>query len=375
MKMLAAACAVQALALIAPAYAAGPHAEKPIEVKVIVVANFEVGADTGDKPGEFQLWAERENLSEAIPYKGGLHPLMRNKDGLYGIVWGSTGRMFGSASEQLAALLLDPRFDFSKTYWLLTGISGGDPELAPVGSAAWARWVINGDPMREFDDREIPANWPYGLFPIGASKPNELPNDPNSFGAITDSDHLSMALPLNQGLAHWAFNMTKSVKIPDSAVLKKERQPWKGFPNAQKPPVVLMGETLGALRYWHGAKRTQWARDWVKLWTDGKGVFAMSNMESQTIAGALYSMSKTGIVDMDRVLVLRTASNFTMPPPGTPATKSVGEEEAGQLGAYEANYVVGIPVVRELMKNWTKYRDAIPSAPIPASPAPTAPAK
>jgi purine nucleoside permease len=31
-----------------------------------------------------------------------------------------------------------------------------------------------------------------------------------------------------------------------------------------------MGETLGALRYWHGAGRTQWARDWVKLWTHGR---------------------------------------------------------------------------------------------------------
>jgi purine nucleoside permease len=73
------------------------------------------------------------------------------------------------------------------------------------------------------------------------------------------------------------------------------------------------------------------------------------------------------------VLVLRTASNFTMPPPQISATKSVGEEEAGQLDAYESNYAVGIPIVRELMKNWTKYRDAIPSAPIPASTASTAP--
>ena len=32
---------------------------KPIPVKVIVVANFEPGADMGDAPGEFQLWAER----------------------------------------------------------------------------------------------------------------------------------------------------------------------------------------------------------------------------------------------------------------------------------------------------------------------------
>jgi purine nucleoside permease len=58
-------------------------------VKVIVVANFEPGEDTGDAPGEFQLWAEREKLSEKIPIRGALRPLERNAAGLYGIVWGS----------------------------------------------------------------------------------------------------------------------------------------------------------------------------------------------------------------------------------------------------------------------------------------------
>jgi purine nucleoside permease len=339
-------------------------AQTPIEVKVIVIANFEPGADTGDAPGEYQLWAEREKLTEAIPIKGALHPLMHNsKTDLYGIVWGDTGSMFGGAAEQLTALVLDPRYDFRKTYWLFTGISGGDPELAPVASAAWARWVIQGDPMREFDDREIPKDWPYGLFAIGAKGPNQLPNDANSFGGMTDASKLNMAFPLNQGLARWAFAMTKDVKIPDSALMKKERAAWKGYPNAQRPPFVLMGETLGATRYWHGEKRTQWARDWVKMWTGGKGVFAMSNTESQSLAGAMNVMAKAGLVDRDRVLVLRTASNFTRPPPGVAATESVGDEGPGQLGAYEANYVVGAPVVHDLLANWSKYKDAIPTAP------------
>jgi purine nucleoside permease len=124
-----------------------------------------------------------------------------------------------------------------------------------------------------------------------------------------------------------------------------------------------MGETLGATRYWHGEKRTQWARDWVKMWTGGKGVFAMSNTESQSLAGAMNVMAKAGLVDRDRVLVLRTASNFTRPPPGVAATESVGDEGPGQLGAYEANYVVGAPVVHDLLANWSKYKDAIPTAP------------
>lgn len=337
----------------------------PIPVKVIVIANFEPGKDTGDVPGEFQLWAEREHLDEEIPVRGALHPLMRNSEGLYGIVWGSAGSLMSGVGEQLTALLLDERFDFTRTYWLFTGISGVDPQVASVGSAAWSRWVVSGDAMREFDDREVPGTWPYGLFAIGAQAPNQLPADPDSFAGMTDSGKLGMAVKLNQGLANWAFAMTKDVKIPDSPELAAARAAWKGYPMAQKPPFVLMGETLGAIRYWHGPGRTQWARDWVGLWTGGKGRFVMTNMESQTMAGAMLNAAAQGLVDLDRVLVLRTASNASMPPPGISATESVGDEGPGQMVAYEANYRVGAPVVHELLANWKTYGETIPGGETP----------
>jgi purine nucleoside permease len=363
-----AAAAIWATAALPSVQAAEPPvpvlpAVTPIPVKVIVIANFEPGEDTGDTPGEFQLWAERETLTEVIPIKGALHPLRRNAQGLYGMVWGSPDTMLGSVSDQLTALLLDPRFDFTKTYWLFTGISGVDPELASVGSAAWSRWVVQGDTLREFDDREVPKDWPYGLFAIGATKPNELPGSTQDFAGFTDTGKLAMSLKLNQGLAQWAFAMTRSVPIPDSPALQADRARWKGYPNAQKPPFVLMGETLGSVRYWHGPGRTQWARDWVKLWTGGKGRFAMTNMESQAMAGAMAMAAKQGLVDLDRVLVLRTGSNPSMPPPGVGAVESVANEGAGQIAAYEANYRVGVPVVHELLKRWETYRETIPSSP------------
>jgi len=335
---------------------------KRIPVKVIVIANFEPGEDTGDIPGEFQLWAEREKLDDVIALPGGVHPLRRNARGLYGMVWGGTGTLFGDAGQQLIGLLMDPRFDFSKTYWLFTGISGVDPQLASVGSAAWARWVVQGDTLREFDDREVPKSWPYGLFAIGATAPNALPDNGNSFGGSDDTAGLGMAIELNQGLARWAFERTRSITIPDTPALQKARAAWKGFPNAQRPPFVLMGETLGARRYWHGSGRTQWARDWVKLWTHGKGVFAMTNMESQTLAGAIELGAKLKLVDPARVMVLRTGSNPSMPPPGKSAVASVSDEGLGQIAAYEANYRVGAPVVNELLDHWDRYVDTIPTA-------------
>lgn len=325
---------------------------RAIPVKVVVVANFENGKELGDKPGEYQFWVERERLFETIAVRGATGPIRKNKQGLYGLLL-----------ENLVPFLLDPRFDFSKTYWLFTGISGVDPQVASVGSAAWARWVINGDELREIDDREIPAGWPYGLFAIGAMKPNTLPTDPNSFGSVESVDELGMAYPLNQGLVRWAYALTKDVKIPDTPALQKQREAWTGFPSAQRAPFVLLGETLGSVRYWHGASRTQWARDWVKLWTHGQGVFAMTNMESQTAARTMQNFSKQHFVDVQRVMVLRTASNPSGPPPGRDALATIGDEEPGQVAAYEANYRVGVPVLHELLDHWATYERTIPSAP------------
>ena len=43
------------------------HAEtKPIPVKVVVLATFEIGEVTGDRPGEFQPWVEGLPLKETI---------------------------------------------------------------------------------------------------------------------------------------------------------------------------------------------------------------------------------------------------------------------------------------------------------------------
>jgi len=318
-------------------------------VKMVVVANFENGADAGDKPGEFQLWVEREHLDQTLNIRGATPPIRHN-----------THRLYGLLLENTTPFVLDPKYDFSKTYWLFTGISGVDPQVASVGSASWARWVINGDEMREIDDREIPAGWPYGLFAIGAQRPNTLPTDPNSFGSAESADDLGMAYPLNQDLVHWAFNLTRNVVIPDSPALKQQRDAWKGYPNAQKPPFVLMGETLGSVRYWHGAGRTQWARDWVKLWTRGQGVFVMTNMESQSAARMMQTFAKLGMVDRNRVMVLRTASNPSGPPPGVDPLSSIGDEAPGQVAAYEANYRVGAPVVHEIIAHWNEYENRVP---------------
>jgi purine nucleoside permease len=50
---------------------------KPWTVKMVIVTMFEVGNDTGDTPGEFQFWVEREHLDEKLAFPGGGQTLRR----------------------------------------------------------------------------------------------------------------------------------------------------------------------------------------------------------------------------------------------------------------------------------------------------------
>ncbi len=112
------------------AQAVAPDA--PIRIRVVVVTMFERGEDTGDTPGEFQFWVEREHLDRIVPLPSGYHHVRLNKDGVLGMV---TGVGTAKAAASVMALGLDPRFDLSKAYWIVAGIGGGDPEDVSVGSA------------------------------------------------------------------------------------------------------------------------------------------------------------------------------------------------------------------------------------------------
>src|SRR2546429_2320507 len=116
----------------------GASPSKPIPIKVVIVAMFERGADTGDTPGEYQLWVEREHLNQIIPLPAGYHPVRLNKDGVLGIL---TGVGTAKAAASVMAVGLDPCFDLSKAYWLIAGIGGGDSadaSLRPPRLAATA---------------------------------------------------------------------------------------------------------------------------------------------------------------------------------------------------------------------------------------------
>ncbi|MDB5482346.1 MAG: purine nucleoside permease [Caulobacteraceae bacterium] len=348
---LAALCTLIAV----PAGAAG-RAAKPIEVRVVVITTWEVIRDGKDLRGELYAWRTKWPLTTELPFPAGVHPLLYDpKRHVLAIL---TGMATARASASIMALGLDPRFDLSRAYWVLAGTAGVDPKVASAGSAAWERYVVDGDLGQEVDGRDIPPDWSTGILPNARTTPFAEPPPP------ARSDDGANAYALNPALVGWAYAMTRGIKLPDDAALARARAPYAG-PGAA-PPFVLESDGLMSSRFWYGPHMTDWAERWVPYWTGGKGVFAMSAEEDTGVMQALTFLSGAGRARLDRVLMLRAGSDYVVAPPGMSAAEQIARQAKEGLPAnrqaLEALYAVASPVVRALADGWARTRDTTPAA-------------
>lgn len=355
LRLLGAWCWV-GVGLLVALGAAGRAAEQPLlRPKVVVVAMFEPGKDTGDTPGEFQFWVEREKLTRVLPFPQGYRDLRANADGsVLGVV---TGVGTAKSAATIMALGLDPRFDFSKSYWLVAGIAGGDPHDVPLGSAVWAEWLVDGDLGHEIDAREMPVGWTTGFIPLRKKKPYEQPVDRSE----------GEAFRLEPALVEWAYQLTKDTALSDSEPMQRRRALYTGYPKAQRPPVVMKGDNLASMTYWHGKLLNQWANDWVKYFSDGQGEYVTTAMEDTGTVQSLTWLTRAKKADVKRLLVLRTISNFDMQWHGGDAAESLSGEKLGAgysayIPSLEAAHKVGSRVVHEIVRGWDRYEATPPAA-------------
>lgn len=331
-----------------------------IPVRFVVVTTFDTGDDTS-APGEFNTWVVNYPLPDILPFPQGYHHLRYNaQKHVLGIETGE-GPVHMAAS--ITALANDPRFDFSHAYWILAGIAGIDPNVGPAGSAAWAEYVVDGDLAYEIDAREIPKDWSTGYVPLGRTAPYQQPVPPVSSINGVNLFHL------NPNFVDWAYQFSHAhVTLPDTGNLQTVRSFYKSYPATQLPPQVLKGDVLAAGTFWIGGLLNSWAENWVKYWSQGKATFTMTSEEDAGYAQALTFLSQVKAIDFNRVLVLRSASDFSVPYPGQSAAQLLASDASGTgysafIESLQDVYLTGSSVVNEVVDHWDSYRDHVPAAP------------
>ena len=232
---------------------------------------------------------------------------------------GEMAVLTGQGTAHATATIMALGFDLTLAYWIVAGIAGGSPDRISLGSAAWAHCVVDGDLSYEINARETPQDWITGYLPLPKSRSFE---DPAAALA-------GQVYTLNETLAAWTFQLTRSTPLADSEHLKEIRSNVEGAA-AARPPFVTMGDERSSSRYWHGKLFDAWAARWLPYFTSGQGEFVTTAIEDCGTLQSLEYLANAGRADSHRVIVLRTVSNYNRQPRGMTAAESLVTQRVGR---------------------------------------------
>ncbi|RJQ76051.1 purine nucleoside permease [Pseudonocardiaceae bacterium YIM PH 21723] len=332
-----------ALATLTSACGAADGAESSREVKVLVITAF-------DKPGhgETNRWIDRDKLTEeiAVPGLNPKFPVVRCND--RGLCAMTTGMGQANAAASVNAVLHSGRFDLSKAYILIAGLAGIDPKSGTLGSAAWARYAVDGGLASEIDAREIPADWSSGYLALGADHPDA----DATFSAGTE------LFELNKALTDRAVELSKGVELADTPQAAEARANWPEAPANAKPQVMAC-DTMTSNGYWGGRLFSERAHAWTARVTKGQGRYCTTQMEDNGILAALDRGRAEKLLDFQRIALVRTGSDFDQPWPGQSPVEALNEGRGYVLAAENA-YRAGAALAHDVLDHWDSWRDHTP---------------
>lgn len=310
-------------------------AAPPIPVKVFVGAMFEIGQNTGDRAGEFQHWYERY-WKDATPIEvpGALHPVYCNSDGVCGAVLGM-GKVNSSSSVQ--AILLNNRFDFSKTYYVISGVAGTPPERGTIGDVSWATWLV---------DYDLGHRW---------APEENTPGAPTFMPRKGYEEYRRFAL--NPALVQRAMQLTANTPLKDSDSARKYRQRYPQAA-ARRAPAVKTGTHMTGDTFFHGPGMSKQAQYIAKLY--GADDYLITEMEAAAIALVIKRTHGT-----DRILSLRGAVNFDQGHPKETTLQHLdpapGETAGGFAETVENIALVGQRFVDTVVRDWPQWQAGVPA--------------
>jgi purine nucleoside permease len=128
---------------------------------------------------------------------------------------------------------------------------------------------------------------------------------------------------------------------------------------------VTQCDTVSGDTWWTGRRLGEHARRWTGLLTDGEGIYCTAQQEDNATLNALTRGAQSGLLDLKRVAVLRSGSDFDRPYAHQRAIDALRAQLAlaGALRIATDNLVrVGLPLVDDIAQHWDLWREGVPAA-------------
>ncbi len=329
-------------------------ADSPLQIKVVTIVTFQdLEALSTPNSGEAFWWYTDGALDNEIELPGGYAPVYTNDSRDHLLIITGSGK--SNAASSIMALGLNNRFDLSKTYFLVAAISGGRPEVTTIGSAVWAKWVVDSGLASEIDPRELDESIEFPFFRLGCTIPQFCMNAFSTGSEIYE---------LNSDLRQWAAQLSGEIQLSDSESVQEIRNKYSQDAARQKASVQL-GDAAEADTLFHGEILSGYLTWWLSNFTEGEGAYYTTSFEDTAIATALTRLDSAGIVDFSRFMLLRSPSNFDQQYDDQTALESLevsvgGGMPDGSILAFENVYLAGSSVANHILENWESWENGVP---------------
>lgn len=216
-----------------------------------------------------------------------------------------------NAASSTMALLLNPMFDFTDTFWIINGIGGGNPKEISFGSVAFAKYAVQVGLQYDVDSRELVntpyANWTTGYWGFDTDSPLDYP----------ESVYGSEVFELNENLRDKALKVAKKLEATldpgdNLSVTIRNQYPSPG----NSKPVIKACDVVTSDPFFIGKTLDKYFFDYTKLITNGTATYCVTVQEDNAILEAFVRIAKANLVRFDRILLLRGVSDYSEPPVG-----------------------------------------------------------
>lgn len=260
-----------------------------------------------------------------------------------------TGESEINAATSVTTVAFSPLFDLTKTYFFVAGIAGINPKRATTGAATFARYAVQVALQYEIDIRELSAAYSTGYIPLGADFPNQYPT----------SIYGTEVFEVNAALQRIAADFARRANLSDSTTAQAYRAHYANtsgeYKAAALAPSVVECDVATSDVYYSGTILGTAFENTTKLFTNGTGDYCSTAQEDNATLEVLLRSSKHKLTDFARIIVMRTASDFDRPYPGTSATYNLLYSNQGGFEiALENIYRAGIEVVQGILAGWEK---------------------
>lgn len=268
--------------------------------------------------------------------------------GDYSVCEMTTGEGEINAASSVTAMGLSPLFDLSHTYFLISGIAGGEPQYTTLGSVTFAKYAVQVALEYQVayqDFINTHANWTSGYWAYGTEDPWTYPG--NVYG--------TEVFEVNEKLRDRAVELAETANLDNGTEANAAFRQLYNTTAARSLPAIVKCDALTSDNYFTGNTLGDYFSFYASMMTNGSATYCATAQEDNASLEAFTRLHTYGLADYNRVIIMRSISDFSRPPPSR-ANDTVGffndPQDGGHRLAYNNLPLAGMPIVEDILENW-----------------------